>query len=203
MINFLFKRTGQGILVLFGVVIVVFLLFNALPGDPVSLMVGQRTDVSTREAIMKDLGLDKPLYLQFFIYLNDISPISFHENTEENKNKYEYTPVYEFSQKTVFVVKTPYLRRSFTTGKKVSEIIMEHVPGSFWLAVSAMLFATIVGITFGVVASLTQNSIWDHSMIVTSIFGFSLPSFFAAILISWLFGYKLADYTGLNLTGTL
>lgn len=181
----------------------VFLLFNALPGDPVSMMVGQRSDISTRDQITKELGLDKPLFTQFLIYLNDLSFISFHDNTDENLKKYEYTPMFEYGNNSVMVFKLPYLRRSFQTNKSVSEIIMEHVPGSFWLAMTAMVFATFLGIVFGVIASLTPNSFWDHTMVITSILGFSLPSFFAAILISWLFGYYWSDWTGLNLTGTL
>ena len=41
---------------MFGVVVVVFLLFHALPGDPVSLIAGQRSDISTRQSITKELG---------------------------------------------------------------------------------------------------------------------------------------------------
>ena len=72
-------------MVLFGVVTVVFLLFHALPGDPVSLIAGQRSDISTRQSITQELGLDKPLHIQFFHYINDLSIISIHEITIENK----------------------------------------------------------------------------------------------------------------------
>jgi dipeptide transport system permease protein len=57
MINFLIKRLLYGFVVVFGVVIVVFFIFNALPGDPVSLMSGQRTDVAQRDATIRELGL--------------------------------------------------------------------------------------------------------------------------------------------------
>ena len=66
MLRFFIKRIGYGVLVLFGVVVVVFLLFHALPGDPVSLIAGQRSDISTRQSITKELGLDKSLHIQFF-----------------------------------------------------------------------------------------------------------------------------------------
>ena len=65
---------------------VVFFLFNGL-GDPARLTLGQRADVSTVEAIKKELGLDKPLTTQFGLYLNDVSPISIHQKTTENQNK--------------------------------------------------------------------------------------------------------------------
>ena len=88
MLNYILQRLFYGSLVIFGVLVVVFFIFHALPGDPVAMMAGQRSDVSTREAIAKDLGLDKPIGEQFALYLNDVMPVSFHEDTEENKEKY-------------------------------------------------------------------------------------------------------------------
>src|SRR5208283_3806838 len=75
---FILKRLIYGILVLFGVITIVFLLFNVLPGDPARMMLGQRADISSVDAIKKDLGLDKPKFIQYLNYLNDISPISVH-----------------------------------------------------------------------------------------------------------------------------
>ena len=50
-----------GFLVLAGVVTVVFLLFNVLPGDPARMLMGQRADAESLKIIQKDLGLDQPL----------------------------------------------------------------------------------------------------------------------------------------------
>ena len=149
MIKYLVKRLGYGFAVLLGVVVVVFFIFHALPGDPVAMMAGQRTDVSTREAITKELGLDKPLLVQLAYYLNDLSPLSVHEDNEKNKKKYNYAKIFPIG-KSVLVLKTPYLRRSFSTNKRVDEIIMDHIGGSFWLAFTSMVFATFFGITFGI-----------------------------------------------------
>ena len=54
-----------GFLVLAGVVTVVFLLFNVLPGDPARMLMGQRADEESLRVIKKDLGLDQPLSTQF------------------------------------------------------------------------------------------------------------------------------------------
>ncbi|MFN3402965.1 MAG: ABC transporter permease [Cytophagaceae bacterium] len=202
MFRFIASRLVYGFLVLFGALIVVFFLFNVLPGDPVAMMAGQRTDVSTREAITRELGLDKPLSTQLAYYLNDLSPLSVHTDTEQNRKNYEYNPIFSFSDKVV-VFKAPYLRRSFQTNKKVSEIILENLEGTFWLAFAAMVFATIFGILFGVIASLRQNSLMDHSMISLSVVGISAPPFVMGALIAMFFGYYLAEYTGLNTSGQL
>ncbi|MDX2190338.1 MAG: ABC transporter permease [Bacteroidota bacterium] len=202
MVKFVVKRLLYGFLVILGVVVAVFLIFHALPGDPVTMMAGQRTDVSTKEAILKDLGLDQPLGVQLVHYMNDLSPISRHENTEDNAKKYDYQVLAKFSQ-NVWVIKWPYMRRSFQSNKKVTEIIWEHIEGTFWLAFASMVFATIIAIPMGVIAAIKQNSWLDHSLISLSVIGISAPSFVAAILMAMLFGYYLAEYTGLNITGQL
>jgi len=202
MFRFLIKRLSYGIMVLFGVVVVVFLLFHALPGDPVSLIAGQRSDISTRQSITKELGLDKPLHQQFFYYLNDLSFISIHLDTEQNESKYSYQ-VITSKGKSVVVLKWPYMRRSFQTNKKVTEIIYDNIDDTLWLAVSAMIFASFFGIVLGIVAALNQNTFIDHLLISISVVGISIPSFVSAIVIAMVFGFYLSDYTGLNLTGQL
>ena len=203
MIRFLIRRLGYGILVLFGVILVVFFLFHALPGDPVSMIAGQRSDISTRQAITKELGLDRPLHIQFLKYINDLSFVSVHKNSPENHEKYDYKILMKLSNNNVLVVKWPYLRRSFQTNKKVTEIIINNFDDTLWLALSAMVIASIFGVALGVIAALNQNKFIDHLLVSVSVLGISVPSFVAAILIAMTFGYYLSDYTGLNLTGQL
>jgi peptide/nickel transport system permease protein len=191
-----------GLMILAGVIIVVFLLFHALPGDPVALIAGQRSDLSTRNAITKELGLDKPLYTQFFYYINDLSFISIYRSSDRNRQKYSYAEIFQFGNK-VLVAKWPYLRRSFQTNQKVTEIIKDNIFDTFWLALSAMFFASIVGISLGILAALNQNSILDHFLISISVVGISIPSFVSAIIMAMVFGFYLSDYTGLNITGQL
>ena len=202
MLGFVLKRIGYGFLIILGVVHVVFFLFHALPGDPVELMLGSNSDKETRELIRHELGLDLPLYEQFAKYLNDLSPVSVHTNTEKNQKKYEYTELIEFGEK-VLVFKSPYLRRSFQSNQRVDEIILENLEGTLILALVSMLFATLFGILFGIIAALKQHTFWDHFVISVSVMGISAPSFVMAIIISMVFGYYLAEYTGLPLTGSL
>lgn len=202
MIKFIAKRLSYGFLVLFGAVIAVFFLFNVLPGNPIHMMVGTRSDVSDREAKIKEHGLDRPLHVQLGLYLNDLSPISIHEDTPANEKNYEYAKLFNVG-KEVIVLKAPYLRRSFQNNKKVSEIIFDNLEGTFWLAVSAMVFATFFGILFGLLASLKQNSWLDHTMITLSTIGVSAPPFVIAAIVSMVFGYYLGHITGLNISGQL
>ena len=203
MIRFISKRLAYGFLVLAGVVIVVFFLFHALPGDPVAMMAGQRTDIATRESIAKELGLTEPLHTQFLLYINDLSPLSIHQDNNSNKEKYNYKRLLGVGKEKVFVLKKPYLRRSFQSNRRVDEILIENMLNTFWLAFAAMFLATLLGILMGIIAALNQNTWIDHFIISISVIGISIPTFLSAILFAIIFGYYLSDYTGLNLTGQL
>ncbi len=209
MINFLIKRLIYSFLILWGVITLIFFLFNILPGDPAKMMMGQRSDVSTIESIRKELGLDRSKGMQYLKYLNDLSPISVHneKNTESyfylDTTKYGSTKLFHISPEVVVILKTPYLRRSYQSKKLVSEIIRETIPNTFILALTSIIFATILGIFLGVIAAIKKDSFFDRASLFFSAFGMSLPSFFAAILIGWIFAFVLGDWTGLNLTGNL
>lgn len=209
MFRYIRKRILYGFLVMLGVVVLVFFLFNILPGDPARMMLGQRADEESVMIINRDLGRDKPLYQQFFNYLNDLSPISFHNNSKPESYWYldstKYSPYCTLAtiDETSVVLKYPYLRRSYQSKRPVADILTEAFPKTALLAIVAMTFALAVGITIGIFSALYKDSIFDKLAFFVSVIGMSLPSFFAAILIAWLFAYILADYTGLNMFGNL
>jgi len=99
--------------------------------------------------------------------------------------------------------KQPYLGRSFQNNRGVGEMISEALPNSLILAFVAILIAFFIGNLAGVFAALKKDKWFDRLCIFISTLGMSLPSFFAAILIGWLFAYKLGRLTNLNLTGNL
>jgi peptide/nickel transport system permease protein len=209
MLKYTLKRLLYGILVMLGIVVLVFFLFNILPGDPARMMLGQRADESSIEMINKDLGRDKPVGLQFLNYLNDLSPLSLHNTNDTNNyfylDKEKYAPCHKLVSfgHTALVAKAPYLRRSYQSKRKVSEIIATAFPQTAILALTAMAFALIVGILLGIVAALKKDTWLDRVILFFSTLGMSLPSFFAAILIAWLFAYILSDVTHLNIFGSL
>ncbi len=199
MLRFVFKRLLYGLLVLLGVVTLVFFLFNILPGDPARMMLGQRADQESIDIINRDLGRDLPIGTQYANYLNDLAPISFHNNSDTTSpfflaaDKYEpYTTLLRLGSTSV-VLKAPYLRRSYQSQRKVSNIIATAFPQTALLAFAAMLLALVLGITLGVVSALHKDTWVDRTTLVLSTLGMSLPSFFAAILIAWLFAY-VDDY---------
>lgn len=199
--KYFIKRFAYGFVVLLGVVMIIFGLFNALP-DPARLTQGQRTDPESIELVRKELGLDKPWYTKLQMYLNDLSFVSVHENTEENLFKYDYTKIMEFETHTL-VFKAPYLRRSYQNKRKVMDIILDALPKTILLAFTSILIATVIGICLGIVSAVYKDTFWDKLAIFLSTGGFSTPSYVAAIVIAYVFGFLLSDYTGLNMRGNM
>ena len=208
MIQFIGNKFFYGILTLLGVVTVVFLLFNVLPGDPARMMLDQREDSEQLERIQKKYGFDKPLTTQYFYYLNDVSPLSIHSNSEDDftflkKGKYSYKKLFSVGEISL-VLKYPYLRESFQkNGKKVSEVILETLPNTAILALFSISIAIFLGIIFGIFSAIYKDTFFDRVIAIVSTFGMSIPSFFSAILFAWLFGFVLKEFTGLKMTGSL
>lgn len=210
MIRYILKRLFYGLLVLFGVIVVVFLLFNVLPADPARMMLGQRADISSIEAINRDLGRDQPLHKQFLNYLNDLSPLSVHNAKDKDSYWYldsakysSYVVLARFSETKVLVAKPPYLRRSYQSKRPVMEILGDAFPNTALLALVSILFAAIFGILIGIISAVKKDTWIDHTALVASVLGMSLPSFFAAVLIAWIFAFLLSDITGLQMFGSL
>jgi len=207
-IKFIIKKITYSILVLWGVLTLVFFLFNVLPGDPARMMLGQREDSEQLMALKHKYGFDKSISAQYFLYLNDLSPLSFHSKNKDafhfiKSGKYNYTTIFE-TKKSAIVVKYPYLRESFVKrGKSVSSIIADTFPNTFVLALASISIALLIGILLGVLAAIYKNSWIDKLTLFLSVLGMSVPSFFSAILFAWFFGFLLADLTGLSMTGSL
>ena len=197
--NFILKRSLYALLVLPGVAAVVFLMFQGF-GDPARLILGQTGDKKTMDNIRKDLYLDQPKWKQFVLCMNDISPVAVH-SAEEIKTK--ELKGFFIGGKNKFGIKIPYLGKSYQTKKKTTDVLTEALPATAVLALTAMLFACIVGILLGVIAAVKKGTWIDITAIFGSIAGISAPSFFIAIIVAYFFGYVLHDYTGLNITGSL
>jgi ABC-type dipeptide/oligopeptide/nickel transport system permease component len=192
-----------GLLVLVGVVILVFFLFQGF-GDPSRIVAGQSSDSTTQANIKRELylidehGKKIPKFKQFLFYLNDISPLCIHSKEDiANKN---LKGVFIGGEKK-FGIKVPYLRKSYQSKRPVWNILMQALPGTLMLAIAAMFIAVLIGIPLGVMAAVKQNTWLDTSAIFSSIVGISAPSFFMGIIMVYIFGFVLSDWTGLHIAG--
>lgn len=184
MFAYILKKAAYGLLVMLGVVSLIFVLFNILPGDPARMMLGQNADQESIDLLHKELGLDKPLGIRYLRYLNDLSPVGIdHEGN--------------------LGFKLPELGRSYQSDRSVSSILAETFPNTILLALVSITMAFVLGVLFGSVAAIYKDTWIEKAILLITSLGMSLPSFFAAILIAWIFAFLLADYTGLSMFGSL
>lgn len=205
MLTYITRKLLYGIAVLWGVATLVFFLFNILPGDPAQMMLGQRADKESVDAIREELGMNQSLAKQYVDYLNDLIPISFYDISEgtQKLDKIGHYGKIATIGSTAIVVKAPYLRMSYQSKRKVSDILGEAFPNTLLLAAVSISIALILGLLIGIMAAVVNKPFWNKLTLFLTTIGMSLPSFFAAILMAWIFGFLLQEHTGLNMTGSL
>ena len=208
MFTYITKKITYGILVLLGVLTLVFFLFNVLPGDPARMMLDKREDSDQLAIIKHKYGFDRSVSEQYALYLNDVLPLSIHHNsvnafTSLASGKYHFKKLVTLTNYTL-ALKVPYLRESFVrTGTSVTTIIGHTFKNTFVLALSSIVIALFLGLILGVFSALYKGTLIDKTILLISVLGMSLPSFFASIIIAWIFGFVLHNFTGLNMTGSL
>ncbi|MFN3916858.1 MAG: ABC transporter permease [Flavobacteriales bacterium] len=201
MFRFIVKKVIYGFVVLFGVVTTVFFLFNAKSTNPEYLLGGQNATKEVLDNIRKDLGLDLPVGKRYVLYLNDLSFISIHNAQDEesrfylDKEKYDAMTLFSVGKGNVVVLKVPYLRQSYVTKRKVADVIIDKLPNTILLAVTAITIATFLGILLGIFATIYKGSFFDNSALVFAVLGMSAPSYVMAIVISWLGGVIWTEIT--------
>lgn len=148
------------------------------------MRMGQRTDQKSIDVIKADLNLDLPLHKQQLPSLNDLSFISIHDvKNPENRfyldpRKYG-TPTQLFGVRgndKSFILKAPYLRRSYINQRPVWDIIKTTLPETVVLAITAIIFASIIGIIFGILTALYKNTWFDRGVSVFSTLGMATSS---------------------------
>lgn len=204
MLAYVIRKILYGLAVLWGVATLVFFLFNILPGDPAQMMLGQRADKEAVEAIREELGLNQSVGKQYTDYLNDLLPLSFY-STADPRTLEKRAPYLSLGKvgSTAVVLKKPYLRVSYQSKRRVSEVLGEAFPNTLLLAFVSISIALVLGLLIGVLMAVRNTKFLNRLTLFITTLGMSLPSFFAAILMAWIFGFLLEDITGLGMTGSL
>lgn len=203
MIRFILKKLFYGLLVMLGVVTLVFFLFSLRPNNAARAIMANHADEQMIKEIEHRNKLDLPVFEQYLVYLNDLSPISIHNPTVVNSSiyldtaEYSATELISFSDNRVLVIKYPYLRRSFISEQKVSEIIEEALPGTVVLALTAVSIAAFLGILLGILSAVYKGSFLDSGSLVLAVIGMSSPSYFAGLIIAWIGGSVWREDTNL------
>jgi peptide/nickel transport system permease protein len=145
--------------VLLGVMLLIFVLLRIVPGDPVSILLGEHYSQETIERLTRAMNLDKPLFEQFVSYVAGALRGD--------------------------------LGVSYAMKRPVTELILRAFPYTLKLTVLAIIFAWGIGLTTGIIAAITKNKTPDRIFMAFSLAGVSMPIFMTALILQYLFAFKL------------
>jgi len=163
---YIVRRVIAMLLMLIAMSMIVFLLFSALPADPARLTCGKACTPQVVEANRHRLGLDKPLYEQYAVFVKGI----FAGRTYG-------------SGTATFACPAPCLGYSFNKGEEVTALIAGTLPITAQLALGAFVLWIVVGVSVGVVAALRRGKWQDRTIMGLALAGYSFPSFFIGLLL--------------------
>ncbi len=158
MTKYIAKRILMAALTLFIITFVLFVLIRIMPGNPFPV------ERMSAEMILQkrlELGLDKPILVQFKDYLSILMSGSFGNGT------------------------------SLYNGAPIKPILIKCLENSFKIGVLSILFGTIVGLLIGIVAAMNRGKFLDGLCTVVSILGVCIPSYVFMIFLQYFFSYKI------------
>lgn len=187
--RYLVRRLGQSVLVVFGVLVLVFLIMQ-LTGDPAALMLPPDSPGADIERIRLMYGLDKPLYVQFARFLfGDIGGGGASRMVRTWGSGGGWLEVPVKPRKGV-------IRGDFGESLRYREqpalaVVIERFPRSLELMVAAFLYAVILSLAFGLLCALRAGSLIDQGVRILAILGQSVPSFWLGLLLILIFSVWL------------
>ncbi len=145
---------------LIALTILVFLMLQLVPGDPAEIFLGEkRSTPELLEQVRQDMGLDKPLHMQYLTYMSGV--------VRGN------------------------LGDSLFNKQPVLEQILDALPYTLTLALSALLISTVLGLTLGIVSALKHNTWIDSLAMGFALIGVSMPVFWLGLLMILIFSVNL------------
>jgi peptide/nickel transport system permease protein len=175
--RYIIKRLIQGIPLLFVISIVLFVLMMSM-GDPVATMGGRRvTRAADYERLKRQLGLDKPIYMQYIYWLvgNTWSKIDLDGDS-----------VLETTGHRLGILRGDF-GTSLVNRKPVMQVIGERIPNTLILMLSGEVIVILGALLVGVYSALRQYSLLDHIVTALSFIGYSMPIFFIALMLMFIF----------------
>ena len=161
MLRFILRRLLQMVGVVVILSLLVFLWLRSLPGGTVSAMLGERATPARRAALEKALGLDQPIWVQYWQFLKRALHGQFGSST------------------------------GVQPGTDAFQIFLTRFPATIELSVFAIVLAIALGIPLGYLAARRRASLFDNVSIVTSLVGIAVPVFFLAFILKYWFAIKL------------
>lgn len=158
MFLWLVKRLVQAAFVMLAMTVIVFIGVNVI-GNPVDILISPDADQIERMRVIQSLGLDQPLYVQYFEFLKG----ALQGNLGE----------------------------SYVYNQPALQVILQRLPATLELAISATLLSVLIGIPLGLYAGLRSDGWLAKTLMAGSILGFSLPTFWIGLMLIMVFAVQL------------
>lgn len=176
MLTYLLRRILLMIPTLLGISVLVFSVMVMSPGgiSPQALMGGMDMKPEERKALQdyynKRYGLDKPAPVQYFRWLNNVSPVGFITDEQGNHKEFSFTKGMD-------------LGTSFQYGRPVSDILAERIPITLLLNLVTIPVTYFIAIMVGMRSASTRGSTFDVGMGVSMLALWSIPTMLAGVLL--------------------
>jgi peptide/nickel transport system permease protein len=185
MARYLVRRTIQTIPLLFIISFVLFWIINEI-ADPLTVFAEsrQKPTEQARQEIVRRLGLDQPLPVQYLVWLigNDWTKV----DVRGDGTLWEYG-------KRKGVLRGDF-GKSFVTQQPAILRISERLPNTLTLMIPAFTLTVLLALGIGIYSALHQYSFFDNLMTGTSFFFFSMPIFFIAMMCIYIFGLQFTRW---------
>jgi len=177
MFQYILKRLLQGIPLLLIVSLTLFLLMMKV-GDPIATMGGRSvTRPADRERLTRQLGLDKPLLVQYLYWLigNDWTQVDSDGDGVPDKNG-----------NRLGILRGDF-GTSLVTKRPVTELIGERIPNTLILMVASEVVTVAFALLLGIYSALRQYSTLDNILTALLFIGYSMPIFFVSLMSMYIF----------------
>jgi peptide/nickel transport system permease protein len=161
MTQYAIRRILYSIPVVFGILLVTFVMARSIPGDPCKAMLGEKASADVCERFIRQHGLDRPIPVQFGIYMKEMLSGNF-------GNSIRYS-------------------------RPVTTILLERLPTTVELGLTALFIAVIIGIPAGIISAIRRNSALDVGVMVAANTGVSMPVYWLGLMLAYVFALLLRD----------
>ncbi len=195
MSRYVFRRLLQAIPTLLGVSVISFVLVYNSPGDPIlTRTFDPSITQETREILRRQLGLDQHWSLQYIGWLTGIALRRGDVVDEFTRSEVKCSFVAGLN--TTFCdngggILRGNLGTSIATNQAVWDRLVERMPATFELGVSALLVSLLLGVPLGVLSAVYQGSFFDNFVRVMAVIGNALPAFWFGLMLIFIFGVVL------------
>lgn len=178
MTRYIIKRLLQGIPLIFIISIILFVLMMNM-GDPIATMGGRSiTRPSDRIRLKRQLGLDKPIYVQYIYWLI---------GNDWTKMDMDGDGIAEFQGTRKGILRGDFGTSLVNRGKPVTKVIGERLPNTIMLMVASEIVVILGALAVGIYSAIKQYSWFDHTITALAFIGYSMPIFFVALLSMYIF----------------